>query len=59
MYPLDRNALIHSLIARLEAGPEAGVDETFVQDLQSLTPEEREELTRILFEREAKKHPRP
>ena len=55
----DRIALLHSLVTRVEAGreagPEAGIDQTFVQDLQSLTVEERDNLSRILIERERKR----
>jgi hypothetical protein len=49
----DRSEFLRSLIARLEASPEAGVDETFLQDIESLSPEERQELARMLFERES------
>jgi hypothetical protein len=39
------------MVARLDS---EGVDETLLEDLQSLSLEEREELARILFERESK-----
>ena len=39
------------MVARLDA---EGVDETLLDDLRSLSHEEREELARILFERENK-----
>jgi len=38
------------MVARLDA---TGVDETLLEELQSLSTEEREELARLLFEREA------
>jgi len=47
----DRNELLHEMVARLDA---QGVDETLLEDLKSLSMVEREELARILFEREAK-----
>ena len=48
---MDRSELLHRMVARLDAN---GVDETLLEDLQGLSMEEREELARLLFEREAK-----
>jgi len=46
----DRSEVLHKMVARLDA---TGVDETLLEELQSLSTEEREELARLLFEREA------
>ena len=48
---MERCELLHQMVARLDT---EGVDETLLEDLQSLSLEEREELARILFERENK-----
>ena len=48
---VERCELLHQMVARLDT---EGVDETLLEDLQSLSLEEREELARILFERENK-----
>ena len=47
----DRNELLRNMVARLDS---TGVDETLLEDLQGLSMEEREELARLLLEREAK-----
>jgi len=40
------------MVARLDS---SGVDEALLADLRSLSPEQREDLARILFEREYKR----
>ena len=47
---MDRSELLHQMVARLDA---SGVDEALLEELQSLSSDEREELARILFERES------
>ena len=48
----DRSELLYEMVARLDS---SGVDEALLADLRSLSPEQREDLARILFEREYKR----
>lgn len=47
----DRSEQLHEMVARLDA---SGVDESLLQELQNLSLEDREQLVKILFERENK-----
>ena len=48
----DRSELLHKMVARLDS---SGVDEALLEDLQKLSPEDRQKLVKILFERESKR----